>query len=173
VKPKIGVLIVFEGRPLTDRCWIGPDRRLLPGVPAGAGGARIDRKPDRPVRRGIADLVRQLVPSANIVYTGEVGDDPRNLLPEFRLNYNLAAGMEELLAQFYTTGSRRLTSTATNSSASAPCATASTGCRCRRNQGSDGAVVDGRTWWFAGRINTNAAMCLRMRPPNLSGGPCL
>jgi nucleoside-diphosphate-sugar epimerase len=61
--------------------------------------------------REIADIVRQLVPSANIVYTGEVGDDPRNyrvdfsklsrLLPEFRLNYNLAAGMEELLAQFY------------------------------------------------------------------------
>jgi nucleoside-diphosphate-sugar epimerase len=56
--------------------------------------------------RQIGDLVQQLVPAANIVYTGEVGADPRNyrvkfdllntLLPEFKLEYNLATGMEDL-----------------------------------------------------------------------------
>ena len=59
--------------------------------------------------RDIADLVRQLVPAASIVYTGEVGKDPRDyrvdfaklhrLLPEFRLEYTLQAGMEQLLAE--------------------------------------------------------------------------
>src|SRR5271165_1526957 len=58
----------------------------------------------------IADLVRQLVPAASIVYTGEVGKDPRDyrvdftkfrrLLPDFRLEYTLAAGMEELLERY-------------------------------------------------------------------------
>jgi hypothetical protein len=52
-----------------------------------------------------------LVPGASIVYTGEVGKDSRDyrvdftrlgdVLPEFRLEYTLAAGMEGLLAQFY------------------------------------------------------------------------
>ncbi len=61
--------------------------------------------------RDIADIVQHLVPGATIVYTGEVGKDPRDyrvdfaklgrLLPDFRLQYNLAAGMEGLLAQFY------------------------------------------------------------------------
>jgi nucleoside-diphosphate-sugar epimerase len=61
--------------------------------------------------RDIADIVRHLVPGANIVYTGEVGKDPRDyrvdfarlgrVLPEFRLESTLAAGMEGLLAQFY------------------------------------------------------------------------
>jgi nucleoside-diphosphate-sugar epimerase len=61
--------------------------------------------------REIADIVRRLVPGASIVYTGEVGKDPRDyrvdfarlgrVLPEFRLEYTLAAGMEGLLAQFY------------------------------------------------------------------------
>jgi nucleoside-diphosphate-sugar epimerase len=61
--------------------------------------------------RDIADVVRRLVPGASIVYTGEVGKDPRDyrvdfaklgrLLPNFRLEYNLAVGMEGLLAQFY------------------------------------------------------------------------
>ena len=59
--------------------------------------------------RDIADLVRGLVPEASIVYTGEVGKDPRDyrvdfaklarLLPDFRLEYSLAAGMEQLLAE--------------------------------------------------------------------------
>ena len=61
--------------------------------------------------RDIADIVRRLVPGASIVYTGEVGKDPRDyrvdftklgrLLPDFRLEYTLAAGTEGLLAQFY------------------------------------------------------------------------
>ena len=56
--------------------------------------------------REIADKVKQLIPSAKITYTGEIGADPRNyrvkfdllnqLLPNFKLQYNLALGMEEL-----------------------------------------------------------------------------
>ena len=47
-----------------------------------------------------------MIPSAQVNYTGEVGADPRNyrvkfdllyrLLPDFKLQYNLATGMEEL-----------------------------------------------------------------------------
>jgi nucleoside-diphosphate-sugar epimerase len=56
--------------------------------------------------REVADAVHQLVPSARITYTGEAGNDPRNyrvsfdrltaLLPDFRLDYDLARGVEEL-----------------------------------------------------------------------------
>src|SRR5271168_737402 len=56
--------------------------------------------------RDVGDQVQQLIPSAKVVYTGEVGADPRNyrvkfdklsrLLPDFRLQYNLVSGMEEL-----------------------------------------------------------------------------
>jgi nucleoside-diphosphate-sugar epimerase len=56
--------------------------------------------------RDIADRVKVLIPSARITYTGEIGADPRNyrvkfdllakLLPEFKLQYNLSSGMEEL-----------------------------------------------------------------------------
>jgi nucleoside-diphosphate-sugar epimerase len=56
--------------------------------------------------RDVGSQVHRLIPSAKINYTGEVGADPRNyrvkfdllyqLLPEFRLQYNLATGMEEL-----------------------------------------------------------------------------
>jgi len=56
--------------------------------------------------RSIGNQVAHLVPSAKVTYTGEVGADPRNyrvqfdllnqLLPEFRLEYDLARGMEEL-----------------------------------------------------------------------------
>jgi nucleoside-diphosphate-sugar epimerase len=61
--------------------------------------------------RDIADTVARLVPGASIVYTGEIGKDPRDyrvafeklarVLPDFRLEYNLASGMDGLLAQFY------------------------------------------------------------------------
>src|SRR5205807_318897 len=61
--------------------------------------------------RDIANIVARLVPGASIVYTGEIGKDPRDyrvdfaklarLLPDFRLEYTLAAGMEGLLAEFY------------------------------------------------------------------------
>ncbi len=56
--------------------------------------------------RDVGNQVQQLIPSAKITYTGEVGADPRNyrvkfdllyrLLPEFKLQYSLASGMEEL-----------------------------------------------------------------------------
>src|SRR5215468_6536993 len=60
--------------------------------------------------RDIAAIVQRLVPGTAIVYTGEVGKDPRDyrvdfgklgrLLPDFRLEYTLAAGMRELLARY-------------------------------------------------------------------------
>jgi nucleoside-diphosphate-sugar epimerase len=56
--------------------------------------------------RDVSDQVKKLVPDARINYTGELGADPRNyrvkfdllttLLPDFRLQYDLATGMEEL-----------------------------------------------------------------------------
>jgi nucleoside-diphosphate-sugar epimerase len=56
--------------------------------------------------RDVGNQVNRLMPSAKITYTGEVGADPRNyrvkfdllyrLLPEFKLQYNLVSGMEEL-----------------------------------------------------------------------------
>ena len=59
--------------------------------------------------RDVGNQVQRLIPSARITYTGEVGADPRNyrvkfdllnqLLPDFKLQYNLAAGMEELHRQ--------------------------------------------------------------------------
>jgi len=60
--------------------------------------------------RDIAGIVQRLVLGTAIVYTGEVGKDPRDyrvdftklsrLLPSFRLEYTLAPGMEELLSRF-------------------------------------------------------------------------
>lgn len=56
--------------------------------------------------RDVGDQVKRLMPSAKITYTGEVGADPRNyrvkfdllnrLLPDFKLQYTLVSGMEEL-----------------------------------------------------------------------------
>lgn len=56
--------------------------------------------------RDVGNLVQKLIPQAKIAYTGEVGADPRNyrvkfdllnaLLPEFKLQYDLASGMDEL-----------------------------------------------------------------------------
>jgi nucleoside-diphosphate-sugar epimerase len=56
--------------------------------------------------RDVADQVKRLVPGSRATFTGEVGHDPRNyrvkfdllkrLLPDFRLEYNLESGMEEL-----------------------------------------------------------------------------
>jgi nucleoside-diphosphate-sugar epimerase len=56
--------------------------------------------------RDVGDQVQRLIPTAKVVYTGEVGVDPRNyrvnfnllalVLPKFKLQYNLASGMEEL-----------------------------------------------------------------------------
>ena len=59
--------------------------------------------------KDVADYVGKLMPKAEIVFTGEVGNDPRNYrvnfdklgrqLPEFRLEYTLEKGMEELHRQ--------------------------------------------------------------------------
>lgn len=56
--------------------------------------------------RQVGDYVQKLVPSASVVYTGEVGNDPRNYrvsfdllnkqIPDFKLAYTLESGMEEL-----------------------------------------------------------------------------
>ena len=56
--------------------------------------------------REVGDQVQRLMPSAKVIYTGEVGADPRNyrvkfdklysLLPDFRLEYPLVRGMEDL-----------------------------------------------------------------------------
>lgn len=56
--------------------------------------------------KDVADKVQKLMPSANIVFTGEIGADPRDyrvnfnllytLLPDFKLEYNLDSGMEHL-----------------------------------------------------------------------------
>jgi nucleoside-diphosphate-sugar epimerase len=56
--------------------------------------------------KDIADQIRTLVPEGKIVFTNEVGNDPRNyrvkfdklnkLLPEFKLEYTLEKGMKEL-----------------------------------------------------------------------------
>ena len=60
--------------------------------------------------RDVGDAVQRLVPSATVVYTGEVGPDPRNyrvkfdklysMFPDFRLKYNLQSGLEELLKKY-------------------------------------------------------------------------
>jgi nucleoside-diphosphate-sugar epimerase len=60
--------------------------------------------------KDVGDRVKSLIPAASIVYTGEVGADPRNyrvnfdllyqLLPDFKLEYNLTSGMEELYQKY-------------------------------------------------------------------------
>jgi len=59
--------------------------------------------------RDVAALVQELVPEAEIEFTGEAGNDPRSyrvdfgllsrLVPDFRLQYSLRSGMEELHAK--------------------------------------------------------------------------
>jgi nucleoside-diphosphate-sugar epimerase len=56
--------------------------------------------------KDVASLVKKFVPQAHVVFTGEVGADPRNyrvsfnrlnkLLPNFTLEYTLEKGMKEL-----------------------------------------------------------------------------
>lgn len=56
--------------------------------------------------KDVADQVQRLIPGADITFTGEIGEDPRNyrvnfdllanVLPNFKLAYNLESGMEEL-----------------------------------------------------------------------------
>jgi nucleoside-diphosphate-sugar epimerase len=64
--------------------------------------------------RDVADRVRDLVPRANVVYTGEVGADPRDyrvsfdrlrlLLPHFRLEFDLSRGLQQLHERLVRTG---------------------------------------------------------------------
>ena len=54
----------------------------------------------------IASKISKVIPSARVVYTGEIGHDPRNyrvnfdllnqILPDFKLEYSLDKGIEEL-----------------------------------------------------------------------------
>ena len=56
--------------------------------------------------RDVADQVKRLIPDAQVTYTGEVGEDPRDyrvkfdllnrLLPDFRIEYPLERGTDEL-----------------------------------------------------------------------------
>ena len=56
--------------------------------------------------KDVGDQVERLIPEASVVYTGEHGEDSRDykvnfdklnrLLPNFKLEYNLESGMEEL-----------------------------------------------------------------------------
>jgi nucleoside-diphosphate-sugar epimerase len=56
--------------------------------------------------RDVANAVHRLVPGASVVFTGEATNDPRNyrvkfdllnrMLPEFRLEYDLVRGVEEM-----------------------------------------------------------------------------
>ncbi|MEX0885104.1 MAG: SDR family oxidoreductase [Phycisphaeraceae bacterium] len=56
--------------------------------------------------KDVADRVKQLIPAADVTFTGQTGADPRNyrvrfdklnrLLPDFKLAYTLTSGMEEL-----------------------------------------------------------------------------
>ncbi len=60
--------------------------------------------------KDVADFVQQLLPDSKIVFTGEVGNDPRNyrvnfdllnkLIPDFKLEYSLENGMYELFEKF-------------------------------------------------------------------------
>ena len=60
--------------------------------------------------KDVGNLVQKLVPKASIVYTGEVGADSRDykvnfdylskLLPDFKLEYTLEKGMEELFQKY-------------------------------------------------------------------------
>ena len=60
--------------------------------------------------KDVADLIQKVLPEANIVFTGEVGEDPRNyrvkfnklnqLLPDFELEYTLEKGIAELFEKY-------------------------------------------------------------------------
>ena len=60
--------------------------------------------------KDVVNKVQKLLPEAKIIFTGEVGADPRNyrvnfdllyrLLPDFKLEYNLDKGMDELYQKY-------------------------------------------------------------------------
>lgn len=77
-------------------------------VPAGVA-VNVGANDENYQVRDVAALVQELVPQAEIEFTGEVGDDPRSyrvnfdllgeLAPRFRLEYTLRRGMKELHAK--------------------------------------------------------------------------
>jgi nucleoside-diphosphate-sugar epimerase len=60
--------------------------------------------------RDVGDAVQKLLPAAKVVYTGEVGHDPRDyrvrfdklvrLFPDFKLEFNLLSGLQDLLRKY-------------------------------------------------------------------------
>ncbi len=60
--------------------------------------------------KDVGDAVQALLPNAKVVYTGEVGPDPRNyrvkfdklynMFPKFKLEYNLKSGLQELYNKY-------------------------------------------------------------------------
>jgi nucleoside-diphosphate-sugar epimerase len=74
-------------------------------VPAGTA-VNVGANDENYQVRDVAALVQELVPAAQIEFTGEAGSDPRSyrvsfdllgrLVPSFRLEYTLRRGMEEL-----------------------------------------------------------------------------
>lgn len=60
--------------------------------------------------RDVGNIVQRLLPEAKVIYTGEVGADPRNyrvrfdklfrLFPDFKLEFNLHSGLSELLRKY-------------------------------------------------------------------------
>lgn len=81
--------------------FLNADRKVIHNQAVNIGG-----NDENYQVRDVADKVKELLPQTNIVFTGEVGSDPRNyrvdfsrlrrLLPDFRLAYDLARGMREL-----------------------------------------------------------------------------
>lgn len=64
--------------------------------------------------RDVVDRIKESIPKANVVYTGEAGKDPRNyrvkfdylnkLLPDFKLEYTVKKAVEELHQKFSKNG---------------------------------------------------------------------
>lgn len=60
--------------------------------------------------KDVVGIVKNRLPSCSVVFTGEVGADPRNyrvnfaklstVLPDFKLEYNVEKGVDELLAKY-------------------------------------------------------------------------
>ena len=85
-------------------------------VPAGTA-VNVGANDENYQVRDVAALVQELVPSADVEFTGEAGNDPRSyrvsfdllgqLVPEFSLQYTLRAGMEELHAKLSAHGFSR------------------------------------------------------------------
>src|SRR5262249_16002970 len=81
--------------------FMNAPRERVHNKPVNVGGNRENYQV-----RAMGEQVERVMPGAKVAYTGEVGADPRNyrvkfdrlnaLLPDFRLDYSVATGMEEL-----------------------------------------------------------------------------